>query len=97
MVATFVYIEIKPEFVEDFKKISLYNHENSIKEKGCHRFDVLQTNDNPCVFSLYEVFESVEAIEQHKTTEHYKKWAEAVEKFQVKKRSKLSHTMLNEI
>ena len=97
MLATFVYIEIKPEHIEEFKKISLYNHENSIKEEGCERFDVLQSNDNPCVFSLYEVFHDKEAIEKHKGTEHYKKWAEKCEEFQTKKREKLAHTMLNEI
>ena len=97
MIATFVYIEIKPEFVEDFKKIALYNHDNSIKEEGCFRFDILQTRENPCLFSFYEVFENDEAIAKHKTTEHYKKWAQAAEQYQSKKRTSLAHIMLSEI
>ena len=47
MIATTVIIHVKPENVEDFKKISLYNHENSRKEPGNVRFDVLQSNDDP--------------------------------------------------
>ena len=61
MIATTVIIHVKPENVEDFKKISLYNHENSRKEPGNVRFDVLQSNDDPTYFTLYEVYESPEA------------------------------------
>ena len=78
MIATLVFVDVKPENVEDFRKITLYNHENSRKEAGNVRFDVLQDNNDPTKFVLYEVFENDEAAAFHKTTEHYLKWRETV-------------------
>lgn len=81
MKVTVVYIEVKPEFVDAFKKITVYNHENSVKEPGNIRFDVLQCADEPTKFALYEAFESEEALAFHKETEHYKKWAAEITKY----------------
>ncbi len=78
MIATLVYVDVKPECVEAFKKITEYNHNNTRKEEGNVRFDVLQSNDTPTDFVLYEVFRDEEAAAFHKTTEHYNKWREEV-------------------
>ena len=55
MIATTVIVHVKPECVEDFIKITLYNAENARKEPANVRFDVLQGNDDPTYFTLYEV------------------------------------------
>lgn len=34
MIETLVFVDVKPECVEDFKTITFYNHENSRKEAG---------------------------------------------------------------
>ena len=47
MIATTVIIHVKPENVEDFKKISLYNHEHYRKEHGNVGFEVIQSNNDP--------------------------------------------------
>ena len=60
MLATLVFVDVKPEFVEAFKAISVYNHDNSRKEPGNVRFDVLQSNDDPTKFMLYEVYATPE-------------------------------------
>ncbi len=78
MIATLVYVDVKPECVEAFKKITEYNHLNTRKEAGNIRFDVLQSNDKPTDFVLYEVFKNEDAAAFHKTTEHYNKWREEV-------------------
>jgi len=78
MIATLVFIDVKPENVEAFKKISIYNHDNSRKEPGNIRFDVLQSNEDPTKFTLYEVFADEEAAAAHKQTEHYLRWREEV-------------------
>ena len=78
MKAIIVKIYIKEECIEKFKEISFYNSENSRKEAGCLRFDVLQAADNPELFYLYEIYKSDEAIAYHRTTEHYNKWRETV-------------------
>ena len=92
MIVNLVMLEAKPECVEEMKEICRYNHENSIKEEGNVRFDVLQNSDEPCKFTLYEEFRDKDAIEFHKTTEHYKKWAEAMEHILAAPRYKISHS-----
>ena len=78
MIATIVFVDVKPENVEDFRKITLYNHENSRKEAGNVRFDVLQSNDDPTKFTLYEVYATAEDAAAHKQTEHYLRWRDEV-------------------
>ena len=92
MIATLVFVDVKPENVEDFRAITLYNHENSRKEAGNIRFDVLQDNSNPTQFLLYEVFESEEAAAFHKTTEHYLKWRETVAPYMASPRKAIPTT-----
>lgn len=87
MVALIVTIHIKPEYVEDFKKISLYNSENSLKETGCRRFDVLRQTENDTIFNLYEIYNSDSDIDYHKTTDHYKKWRDTVADMMAQPRS----------
>ena len=78
MIATLVFVDVKPEHIEDFRAITLFNHENSRKESGNVRFDVLQSREDPTKFTLYEVFEDEEAAAFHKTTAHYLRWREEV-------------------
>jgi len=78
MIATLVYVDVKPECIEAFRKITEYNHNNTRKEEKNVRFDVLQSSSAPTQFVLYEVFEDEEGVAFHKTTEHYNKWREEV-------------------
>lgn len=86
MKALIVKLFIKPECADEFKKISCYNSENSRKEPGNLQFDVLQSNEDPTIFQLYEIYRDQAAIEHHRTTEHYKKWRDTVEPMQIKPR-----------
>lgn len=89
MVVLFVSIEVKPEFAAAFEEISRFNHENAIQEEGCLRFDVLRSAETSCQYHLYEVYRDRAALDFHKTTEHYRKWAAAVEPMCASPRSKL--------
>ena len=89
MIATLVYVDVKPECVEKFKEITAYNHNNTRKEPGNIRFDVLWAKEDPTRFVLYEVFESDDAIAAHKTTEHYNRWREEVEPYMNSRRTAL--------
>lgn len=75
---TLVYVDVKKEYVDDFKKITLYNCENSRLEEGNISFDCVQSKEDETKFVLLEHFRDSDAIEYHKTTEHYKKWAATV-------------------
>lgn len=92
MIETLVFVDVKPENVEDFKKITIYNHENSRKEAGNVRFDVLQDNNDPTKFVLVEVFADEAAAAFHKTTEHYLKWRETVAPYMASPRKAMPTT-----
>lgn len=78
MHATLVLVDVKPADIAGFIEITKYNAENSRRETGNVRFDVIQTKADPTKFYLYEVYETADFAAAHKTTEHYLKWRETV-------------------
>ncbi len=78
MIVTCVHIWVKPEYIDDFIKATVINHQHSIAEPGNLRFDVLQAADDSSRFLLYEAYESTEAAKEHKLTPHYLTWRDAV-------------------
>ncbi|MEA3361129.1 MAG: antibiotic biosynthesis monooxygenase [Thermodesulfobacteriota bacterium] len=78
MIVTIVYVHVKEERIEEFKKLSENNHINSVRETGNLRFDVLQASDDLQRFVLYEAYRSEEDAADHKETAHYKRWRERV-------------------
>jgi len=78
MFVTTVMVHVKSEHIDDFIEQTLPNHEASIEEVGNLRFDILQSQEDPTRFLLYEAYESREAAAAHKETEHYKRWRERV-------------------
>lgn len=78
MVVTTVMVQVKEEHIEDFIRESIKNHENSIKEPGNLRFDILQNPEDPSQFILYEAYASPQSAASHKITAHYIAWRDAV-------------------
>jgi len=77
MKVVLVHVHVKPEAVEDFRRISLENARNSVQEPGIARFDVLQQADDPTRFVLVEVYRTADAPAAHKATAHYAAWRDA--------------------
>ncbi|HOL22794.1 MAG TPA: antibiotic biosynthesis monooxygenase [bacterium] len=94
MIVTIVEIYVKKDRIDDFIEATMDNHINSIKEPGNLRFDVLQSTEDPCRFTLYEVYESEEAAKEHKKTQHYLKWRETVEEFMAHPRKGIPHRVI---
>lgn len=92
MIATLVFVDVKPENIEEFRAITVYNHDNTRKEAGNVRFDVLQSNEDPTKIVLYEVFQDADAAAFHKTTEHYNRWRETVAPFMASPRRAMPTT-----
>jgi len=92
MIATCVYVDVKPEHVEDFIRATRINHENSVKEPLNLRFDVLQSRDDSTQFLLYEAYESEAGAVAHKQTEHYLTWRKTVEPWMAKPRQGVPYT-----
>jgi quinol monooxygenase YgiN len=73
-----VHVTVKLDSVEAFRVASQENAQNSLKEPGVARFDVLQQEDDPTRFILVEAYRTAEAPGQHKETAHYQKWRDTV-------------------
>ncbi len=78
MQVVFVHVHVKPEFVEQFKALSVDNAQNSIQEPGVARFDVVQSADDPTRFVLVEAYRTADAPAAHKATAHYARWRDGV-------------------
>lgn len=82
MIHIVVQIEPKPDKVEAFLELALFDAQNSRKEPGCLRFDVLKALDNPPRFAFYEVYKDEASVQAHRQTPHYARWIKEIEALQ---------------
>ena len=77
-VAILVKVEIKPDRLTEFLSVIKEDAVKSRTEEngGCLRFDVLNSGSAPNKFIFYEVYKDIDAMNYHRTTTHYKKWAD---------------------
>ncbi len=74
-----VQVHVKPEFVDDFIKVTKENHERTIRdEPGSVRWDLSQSEEDPTHFFLYEVYQTKDDFPRHQQTPHYLAWKAAV-------------------
>jgi autoinducer 2-degrading protein len=72
MFIALVKVQVKPELVAEFKRAILENAELSVqRDPGCVRFDVLQQEDDPTRWFLYEVYEREQAWVDHRASAHF--------------------------
>lgn len=88
------YVTVGPGAEDEFAEACVVNSRASLEEPGCLRFDVLQQADEPTRFVLVEAYESEDDLAAHKTTDHYKAWAEVANRLQVEPRSKTVYVPL---
>ncbi|MDR0611061.1 MAG: antibiotic biosynthesis monooxygenase [Planctomycetaceae bacterium] len=81
-----VEIKVKPEYLEEFKTATLDNAQNTVREPGNFRFDVLQHPDDLTKFILYEVYADESGLEAHRKTDHYARWKTTVESWMAEPR-----------
>ncbi len=87
MLIVHVHVHVKPECVEAFKQATVENARNSVKEPGIVRFDVVQQQDDPTRFVLFEVYRTENDHALHKQTAHYARWRDAVANMMAEPRS----------
>jgi quinol monooxygenase YgiN len=92
MLIVHVHVNVKSQFVEDFKTATIENASNSVKEAGVVRFDVIQQVDDPTCFVLVEVYKNAEASAAHKETAHYAKWRDTVAEMMAVPRQGIKYT-----
>lgn len=86
-----VPIKILPGRGKAFLEAARKNHEGSIQEPGCLRFDVLRLATPPEEggyegFFLYEVYRTPEDFAAHQQTEHYFAFRDTVAPLQAEPR-----------
>jgi autoinducer 2-degrading protein len=86
-----VTIFVKPENVEQFIEATLDNARNTRKEPGNVRFDVLQAEDDPTRFLLYEAYHEKAGFAAHQATAHYARWKSAVADWMAQPREGVKH------
>ena len=94
MYVTIVDVFVKADNVSDFVEATRLNQAASVREQGNCRFDVLQSDQSPQQFVLYEAFESEDAAREHKKTSHYLNWRETVADWMERPRSGLTYSGL---
>ncbi len=67
---------------------------SSDAEPECIRFEVVQDNDDPDRFTLYEVYERPESLDAHRETPHFKKYFAAAGDLMAEPPSRRAGTML---
>jgi (4S)-4-hydroxy-5-phosphonooxypentane-2,3-dione isomerase len=76
--AILVTFSLKPGKAEEFKNLILVNATASVQQEAdCFQFHVTQSDENPNVFRLYEVYADAASVEVHKTQPHYKTFVAA--------------------
>ena len=82
MLEVMLTINVKPEYVEQFKEVLHEDALASLQEPGCIAFDVLQDIDEPTCFILHEQYRHARGWDEHTATPHYIKALGAVEAMQ---------------
>ena len=92
LLAVHVFVSVKPGTEDAFKAASLDNAQNSVKEPGVARFDVLQNVEDTTKFLLVEVYSNADAPAAHKETAHYAQWRDTVADMMAEPRSALKYS-----
>ncbi len=91
MLIVHVFVHVKPESVDAFKRATIENARNSVQEPGIARFDVIQQADDPTRFVLVEVYRTAADPARHKETAHYAKWRDTVAEMMAEPRSSVKY------
>lgn len=94
MLIVHVHVLVKPESVEAFRRATVENARQSVKEPGIARFDVMQEAGDPARFLLVEVYRDAEAPARHKETAHYQAWRDAVAPMMAEPRTSVKYSNL---
>ena len=87
-----VHVRVKPESIEAFRRATIENASQSIKEPGVARFDVLQDSGDASHFVLVEVYRTPAAPAEHRETRHYQMWRDTVADMMAEPRTRVMYS-----
>jgi quinol monooxygenase YgiN len=68
-------LDIAPAEIDKYLAAIKENGAASVKEPGCREFNIMVSATNPNHVFLFEVYDNDAAVQAHRTTEHFKKYA----------------------
>jgi len=89
-----VSIHVREEHLDAFREATLRNARHTREEAGNLRFDVLQQEQDPSRFTLYEVYRAAADFAAHQKTPHYLEWRGAVADWMAEPRVGVRHHSL---
>jgi quinol monooxygenase YgiN len=72
-----VDLDINPADMPKFLELIKENAAAAVKEPGCREFNVTVLAKDPNHVFLYEVYDNAAALDSHRATDHFKKYAAA--------------------
>ncbi len=97
MLLVLVYVHVRQDCIDAFREASEQNARESRKETGVVRFDILQQQDDPTKFVLYEAYKDEDSAKAHKETAHYAKWRDTVAPMMAEPRYSVKYSFCLEI
>ena len=95
MLVVHVHVHVKLESVEGFKKATIENAGESLKEAGVARFDVVQEmGGDGTRFILVEAYRSADDANHHKETPHYLRWRDTVAEMMAEPRRSIKYVSI---
>ena len=70
-----VFLDINPADMPKFMEAIKENGAASVKEPGCRTFNIHVSAKDPNQVFLYEVYDNAAALDSHRQTAHFKKYA----------------------
>jgi (4S)-4-hydroxy-5-phosphonooxypentane-2,3-dione isomerase len=70
-----VEYDIVPGQVDNYLAAAKENAAATVKEPGCRAFNILVSQKDPNHVLLFEAYDNAAAVEAHRETEHFKKYA----------------------
>jgi quinol monooxygenase YgiN len=86
-----VTVFVKSAKIDAFLEATLVNAKNTRREPGNVRFDVLQAEDDPTRFLLYEAYRAQQDFAAHQQTDHYLAWKAGVADWMAQPRQGIKH------
>jgi autoinducer 2-degrading protein len=80
-----VDLDINPADMDAYMAALKENGAKAVTEPGCREFNIHVKADSPNHVFIYEVYDSAAALEAHRATEHFKKYAATTAKMVAKR------------
>ena len=80
-----VDLDINPADMDAYMAALRENGAHAVTEPGCREFNIHVQASNPNHVFIYEVYENAAALEAHRATDHFKKYAAATAKMVAKR------------